>query len=285
MIDPFGGSGGFITEYISKINETFKDINWSENIDNINHYDMNEDVVKISGLEIMCLTKTKIKLKETTNSFTFEFEGKKFDDIVSNPPYGGDTFNSKLIKYQTALINEIKKHLKNDKNNEPLKQQKRKLEDEIKQIKDQHSENIVSINNSSQRIKNYAKKHNLIGTCKEVVSMILFMDLLEKNGTACIVMKQGFFFDKSKQYVTLREHLLKNFNISKIHCFEASNQNFRVLENNIKKKKLKNKFKLNNFAAGEKKKIFLLIKQESHLLHQLMSLIKIHNILKKKLKF
>lgn len=216
MIDPFGGSGGFITEYISKINETFKDINWSENIDNINHYDMNEDVVKISGLEIMCLTKTKIKLKETTNSFTFEFEGKKFDDIVSNPPYGGDTFNSKLIKYQTALINEIKKHLKNDKNNEPLKQQKRKLEDEIKQIKDQHSENIVSINNSSQRIKNYAKKHNLIGTCKEVVSMILFMDLLEKNGTACIVMKQGFFFDKSKQYVTLREHLLKNFNISKI---------------------------------------------------------------------
>ena len=48
----------------------------------------------------------------------------------------------------------------------------------------------------------------------------------------------------------------KNFNISKIHCFEASNQNFFVLENNIKKKKLNNICNLNNFAAGEKKKKF-----------------------------
>ena len=50
----------------------------------------------------------------------------------------------------------------------------------------------------------------------------------------------------------------KNFNISKIHCFEASNQNFRVLENNIKKKKLNNICNLNNFAAGEKKKNFFI---------------------------
>ena len=28
----------------------------------------------------------------------------------------------------------------------------------------------------------------------------------------------------------------KYFNINKIHCFEASNQNFRILEQNIKKK-------------------------------------------------
>ena len=215
MIDPFSGSGGFITEYISKINEKFT-VDWSKNTDSINHYDMNEDVVKISGLETMCLTKMKMKLKDTTNSFTCEFDGKKYMLVISNPPYGGDSFNSDLIKHQIELLKEIKKYLKNDNNNEPLKQQKKKLEDEMNQIRNQHSENIVSIKNSSQRIKDYAKEHKLIGTCKEIVSMILFMDLLEENGTACIVMKQGFFFDKSKQYVTLRKHLLKHFNVSKI---------------------------------------------------------------------
>ena len=51
---------------------------------------------------------------------------------------------------------------------------------------------------------------------------------------------------------------LKNFNISKIHCFEASSQNFRVLENNIKKKKLIDICNLNNFAAGEEKKNFFI---------------------------
>ena len=216
-IDPFSGSGGMITEYISKINKEFKDVvNWSENKDSINHYDMNEDVVKISALEIMCLTKMKMKLEETTNSFRNEFKKNKFMLVVSNPPYGGDSFNSELIKTQNELLNEIKKHLKNDKNDIHLKGQKKQLEDEIKQIRNQHSENIVSVKNSSQRIKDYAKKHNLIGTCKEIVSMILFMDLLEEKGTACIVMKQGFFFDKSKQYVTLRKHLLKYFNVSKV---------------------------------------------------------------------
>lgn len=217
MIDPFSGSGGMITEYISKINKEFKDVvDWSENTDSINHYDMNEDVVKISGLEIMCLTKTKMELEETTNSFKCSFDGKKFMLVISNPPYGGDSFNSDLIKTESELIKEINKEIKKDKNNEPLKQQKKNLENKIKEIKNQHSENIVSIKNSSQRIKDYAKKHKLIGTCKEIVSMILFMDLLEENGTACIVMKQGFFFDKSKQYVTLRKHLLKHFNVSKI---------------------------------------------------------------------
>lgn len=215
MIDPFSGSGGFITEFISKMNEKYN-VDWSQNKTSINQYDMNEDVVKISGLETMCLTKTKLDLKETTNSFTCDFEGKYFKFVISNPPFGGDSFSSDLIKTENELIKQISKELKINKNNESLKKQKKILENKIKQIKTQHSENIVSIKTSSQRIKDYAKKHNLIGTCKEIVSMILFMDLLEKNGTACIVMKQGFFFDKSKQYVLLRKHLLKNFNISKI---------------------------------------------------------------------
>ena len=215
IIDPFGGSGGLITEYISTINNKFK-IDWSKNIDNINHYDMNDDVVKISGLEIMCLTRTKISPKKTSNSFKNEFDGKKFMLITSNPPFGGDTFNSDLIKPQNELLSEIKRKLKLDKNNEHLKLQKNTIENEIKYIKHNHENQKVSVNNSSERIKNYAKTHNLNGVCKEQVSMILFMDLLEKNGTACIIMKQGLFFNKSKEYTSLRKHLLENFNITNI---------------------------------------------------------------------
>ena len=50
----------------------------------------------------------------------------------------------------------------------------------------------------------------------------------------------------------------RNFNIRKIYCFEASNQNFRILKNNIKKKKLTDICKLNNLAAGEVKKSFFI---------------------------
>lgn len=216
MIDPFGGSGGFVSEYINKYNTLFPSLDWSTNINNIYHYDMNEDVVKISGLEMMCLTKTTINMNKTINSFKYQFNNMKFKDVISNPPYGGDSFDSDLISSQNALLKEVNKRLKGDMNNKILKQQKRYLDNEIKLIRENHSKDIVSIDNSSKRIKDYAEKHKLIGTCKEIVSMILFMDLLEENGRACIVMKQGFFFDKSKQYVKLRKHLIHNFNVEKI---------------------------------------------------------------------
>ncbi len=216
IIDPFGGSGGFIIEFIEYINKHYSDVNWKDNIDNLYHYDMNEDVVKISALEIMCLTKIKTNINGTINSFKFDFNNKRYMIIVSNPPYGGDSFDSELIQPLTVLLVEIKKRLKNEKNNHKLKVQQKRIENEIKSIRKNHTNNIVSVSNSSKRIQDYAEKHKLIGTCKEVVSMILFMDLLEEGGTACIVMKQGFFFDKSKQYVDIRTHLLNNFNVTKI---------------------------------------------------------------------
>lgn len=239
MIDPFGGSGGFISEYISKYNELYPSLKWSDNIQNINHYDMNEDVVKIAGLEMMCLTKTDIQNNNTINSFKYEFNNKKFNYVCSNPPFGGDNFDSNLISYQNELLKEVQKRLKVDKKNNLLKQQKKLLDNEINTIKQGHCKNIVSLENSSQRIKSYASKHNLKGNCKEIVSMILFMDLLEVGGTACIVMKQGFFFDKSNQYVQLRKHLLTKFNVTKIikiseDSFENTNcvTSIIIFENN-----------------------------------------------------
>jgi hypothetical protein len=55
MIDMFGGSGGFTTEYINFMNNKYK-INWNTEINKIYHYDMNEDVIKSAGLELFCLT-------------------------------------------------------------------------------------------------------------------------------------------------------------------------------------------------------------------------------------
>ena len=48
MIDMFGGSGGFTTGYINYLNEKYKngEINWETEINKINHYDMNADVIK-----------------------------------------------------------------------------------------------------------------------------------------------------------------------------------------------------------------------------------------------
>lgn len=93
MIDMFGGSGGFTTEYINHINETYPQlINWNNEINKIYHYDMNEDVIKSAGLEFFCLTgvlpnMNNLKYK---NSFTDEFNGSKYEYIFTNPPYGGD---------------------------------------------------------------------------------------------------------------------------------------------------------------------------------------------------
>ena len=237
FIDPFGGSGGFLLEYINAINNKLEKITeqkniakfWKKNINNLNHYDANEDVIKIAGLETMCLTKQKISLKKTTNSFTFDFNNQNYKVVFSNPPYGGDKFRTDLIKRENTLLKEINNILKNDKQNDKLLEQKKIIQNKINEVKQNHENYVrVSLSNSSKRIKKYAQTHNLIATCKETVSMILFMDLLDTDGIACIVMKQGFFFDTSEQYVRMRKHLVEKFNITHIikvpeNAFENTN--------------------------------------------------------------
>ena len=102
MIDMFGGSGGFTTGYINYLNDKYNDIDWKDNINKIYHFDMNEDVVKSAGLEFFCLTgvlpnmKNNLKYK---NSFVDEFSNKKFMNVITNPPYGGD----KLIQSDSCI--------------------------------------------------------------------------------------------------------------------------------------------------------------------------------------
>ncbi len=107
MIDMFGGSGGFTTGYINYLNKSSTQVNWETELEKVHHYDMNEDVIKIAGLEFFCLTHVLPKFGGIgkhmgyKNSFSDKFisesgDEKKFHYIITNPPYGGDTKKSRM---------------------------------------------------------------------------------------------------------------------------------------------------------------------------------------------
>lgn len=71
-------------------------------------------------------------------------------------------------------------------------------------------------------------------------------------------LKELILFDIGSHYGETVFLFSKNFNIKKIHCFEASNQNFQILKKKIEKKKISKLCHLNNFAAGETEKNFFI---------------------------
>jgi type I restriction-modification system DNA methylase subunit/restriction endonuclease S subunit len=221
MIDMFGGSGGFTTEYINYLNETYPQlINWAIEINKIYHYDMNEDVIKSAGLELFCLTgvlpnMNNLKYK---NSFTDEFNENKYRFVFTNPPYGGDK-NSKT-KAQNKR-DKVKEYIKNELHtitDEGLRirrqKQLKKIEAQEKQEKKEQDKTKVSVASCSARIQKFAKDNNLKGNDKESCSLMLLMDILEIDGTAVGVLKEGVFFNKT--YKDLRKCLVENFNVREV---------------------------------------------------------------------
>jgi len=215
MIDPFGGSGGFTTGYMMYLN-TKCSIDWSKEFNKINHFDMNDDIVKIAGLELFYLSGGIFPEKnnlEYKNSFTDEFNDSKYKLVISNPPYGGDK-NTKKTKAKTK-IEKLKNYiLKTDK--ELYKYQLKKLNTQLKIEKDEITKRNVSVSTCSERIQKFAKDHGLDGNDKEVCSLILLMDLLEPGGTCAAVLKEGVFFDGDKNYTNLRKCLIENYTIEEI---------------------------------------------------------------------
>jgi hypothetical protein len=120
MIDMYGGSGGFTTGYINYLlnKDIKKKINWKNEINKIYHYDMNEDVVKSAGLEIFCLT-GELPNKENLkcfNSFSNEFNDKKYFYVITNPPYGGDKNKKSGSQIKRDKIKEYIKNILKDEN-------------------------------------------------------------------------------------------------------------------------------------------------------------------------
>ena len=216
MIDMFGGSGGFTTGYINYINQKYPNFNWENEINNIYHFDMNEDVVKSAGLEIFSLTgelpNTKSNLTYK-NSFTDEFDNKRFKIILTNPPYGGD--KEKKDDKKTKIKEYIKKELLTITDEETkIRRQKQLKNIENQEKQNKKESNKVCLGSCSARIQKFAKDNDLSGNDKESCSLILLMDLLEIDGTAIGVLKEGVFFNRT--YKNIRKCLIEKFNVREI---------------------------------------------------------------------
>lgn len=221
MIDMFGGSGGFTTGYINYLNNKYDDIDWKNNINKIYHFDMNEDVIKSAGLEFFCLTGVLPNMNDNLkykNSFTDEFNNKKFKNVITNPPYGGDKVSQSDAQIKRKKVKDyIKKELLTLKDELTIKtrlRQIKKIEDQEKQEKKDLEKTKVSVTTCSQRIIKYAKDNKLSGNDKESSSLILIMDMVDVNGTAIGVLKEGVFFNKT--YKDIRKCLIENFNVREI---------------------------------------------------------------------
>lgn len=223
MIDMFGGSGGFTTEYVNHLNTEFpKMINWDTEIDKVYHFDMNEDVIKSAGLELFCLTGSLPDMKNNVaslNSFTTEFANKKYNYVFTNPPYGGDK-NKKSDRQNKN--SKVKEYIKNElltitDEGLRIKRQKqlKRLEAQEKQDKKDSEKNNVSLISSSHRINKFSVNNGkLKGNDKESCSLMLIMDILEVGGTSVSVLKEGVFFNKA--YKDLRKCLVENFNVREV---------------------------------------------------------------------
>ena len=220
MIDMFGGSGGFTTGYIDYLIKKYPNINWKKEINKIHHYDMNEDVIKSAGLELFCLTgelpnMDNIKYK---NSFTDEFNNKKYMYPITNPPYGGDKNKKTIAQEKSEKVKEyIKKELKTTTDEGLIiKRQKqlKTIEAKEKQNKKDSDKSKVCVANCSGRIQKFAKVSNLNGNDKETCSLMLLMDIVKVGGTAIGVLKEGVFFNRT--YKELRKYLIENYNVREV---------------------------------------------------------------------
>jgi type I restriction-modification system DNA methylase subunit len=219
MIDPFGGSGGFTLGYAFYLRQKFDNINWSDNIDNIYHFDMEESVINMTGLEMFAITSSfpkRVCNYERVNSFAYEFPDSKngynkYHYVISNPPYGGDktTKSAEQLK-RDKVINYIKSLSNKDDYKEQLKELKTQSDDYQKNQEKQQ----VNLDNCSKRIKDFARKYKLSGNDKEACSLMLLADLVATNGTVIGVLKEGVFFNKT--YKDLRKCLVENYNVREI---------------------------------------------------------------------
>jgi restriction endonuclease S subunit len=181
---------------------------------------MEESVVNMSGLEMFAITGAFPKRGDYNykreNSFTYEFPDsmngyKKYHYVISNPPYGGDktTKSAEQIK-RDKIINYIKSLDNKDDYKDQLKELKTLSDD----FQNNQKQQQVNLDSCSKRIKDFAKKYKLNGTDKEACSLILLADMLDTNGTAIGVLKEGVFFNNT--YKDLRKCLIENYNVREV---------------------------------------------------------------------
>ena len=92
---------------------------------------------------------------------------------------------------------------------------------------------------------------NLIYTIRKILNIF---DSFQQRKIITILKKSNYdnliIFDVGSHLGETVKLFSSNFNIKKIHCFEASSLNFKILKNNLFKKNLINICELNNVAIG-----------------------------------
>ena len=221
MIDMFGGSGGFTTGYIHYLNEKYPGlINWTNELQKVSHFDMNEDVIKSAGLEFFCLTGVLPNMNNLRykNSFTDEFNGQKYKYPLTNPPYGGDKNTKSKAQDKREKVKEYIKTELPTITDEGVRIQRqtqlKNIELLEKQERTDSEKAKVSVSMCSGRIQKFAKDNGLKGNDKESCSLMLLMDILDIGGTAIGVLKEGVFFNKA--YKNLRKCLVENYNVREV---------------------------------------------------------------------
>lgn len=197
FIDPFGGSGGFTLNYVSRMIKLAKekgiDIDWGEEIKRIWHTDINFNVVRMVRMELFALTKvfpndyffrTIIKLNSFEDLFLDdEDKPASFDYVISNPPYGGSGDKDSKITAEVCS-NRIQRYV--TKSNRPIELSR----------------------------KGKPLNYKIICNDKESCSVVLFLSLLKEHGKCGAVLKEGIFFDQ--KYKTLWEDMVENYRITNI---------------------------------------------------------------------
>jgi len=213
MVDPYGGSGGFTLSYINRFNKE----EWTqEEVDNIYHFDISEDVIKCVALEVFAITgKFPNRDHNFKNQNSFKVGYEKKDLVLANPPYGGDkTTKSPETADGEAILNELKKDKYKDK---PwVKKQIETIKRNIKKDIDKNKKEQVNFKSCGDQIREMIIKYGLQKNCndKESCSLIHIMDLLDEGGTAVAVLKEGVFFDS--KYSGVRKALIDNFDVKRV---------------------------------------------------------------------
>ena len=222
MIDMFGGSGGFTTGYINYLIEKYGDrINWQTELKKVFHFDINEDVIRSAALEFFCLTGVTPDLRENMryiNSFKEEY-ATKYKYVLTNPPYGGDKLTKsatqlkrdKVKDYLLKVIATTGAGLPARVNADRQMIEIRKQEElDIKEA----DASRVCLESCSDKIRNFASRHGIKGNDKEACSLMLIMDMVDIEGVAVGVLKEGVLFNKS--YADLRRVLVNNYEVREI---------------------------------------------------------------------
>lgn len=219
FIDMFGGSGGFTLMYTRYMNDNYgHDIDWKTQIKRIHHFDLSEIVIKSAALEMFVLTDqlpdiTKGEHFRRCNTFKNDWGNMKYDYVISNPPYGGDSEKSSEIKEIDKLVSQLKgKYSKYKWANAQLAELAKKKKDLLTDIKKEK----VNIDTCNDTLQTYAYECGILDKMndKEACSLLLFMKLVAENGVAAGVLKEGVFFDS--KYTDIRKVLLNKFNVKQV---------------------------------------------------------------------